>query len=222
MNARRSAMSTRLRGGSSPLSRAFSAISLALCCTVLTTGTSGASTQTVTETKYGLSFTLPAQWQRIPLTGSDVSGLLDLLSKADPSMRSSLTNEVKQAAKEGIKIFAIGPITNQFASNMNVIVEPQSTGPSMSGYFDELGVEVKLNLTNAGMKKITTSKVHWSQGDVLQATYTLHLASPKEAVKGIQDYVWHKGRIFVVTFSAAKLSTDLLVAKLVSQSWHWS
>ena len=190
--------------------------------TVLTAGTSGASTQTVKEAKYGLTFTLPSRWERIPLTGSDVSGLLDLITKSDPSMKGTLTTQVKQAAKEGIKIFAVGPITGQFASNMNVIVEPQVTGPSTPGYFDELGVEVKLNLTNAGMKEVKTTKVRWSQGDVVQATYTLHLTTLNASVKGIQDYVWHKGRIYVVTFSASTFATDKSVAKIVSNSWHWS
>lgn len=137
-------------------------------------------------------------------------------------MKGTLTTQVKQAAKEGIKIFAVGPITGQFASNMNVIVEPQVTGPSTPGYFDELGVEVKLNLTNAGMKEVKTSKVHWSQGDAVQATYTLHLATLNASVKGIQDYVWHKGRIYVVTFSVSTFATDKSVAKIVSNSWHWS
>jgi len=197
-------------------------VSLALLLTFLTAGTSGASSQTIKEPKYGLTFTLPNRWERIPLTGSDVSGLLDLLTKSDPSMKGTLTTQVKQAAKEGIKIFAVGPITGQFASNMNVIVEPQVTGPSTPGYFDELGVEVKLNLTNAGMKEVKTSKVHWSQGDAVQATYTLHLATLNASVKGIQDYVWHKGRIYVVTFSASTFATDKSVAKIVSNSWHWS
>ena len=155
------------------------------------------------------------------MTGNDISGLLDLVTKREPSLKSSLTAEVKQATKEGVKIFALGPIVNKFTSNINVIVEPQSTGPSTFGYFDQLGVEVKLNLASAGMKEIKTSKVHWSQGEVMQATYTLRLSSPTMSVKGIQDYVWHKGEIFVVTFSAAKLSTDESVASTVGRSWHW-
>jgi hypothetical protein len=136
-------------------------------------------------------------------------------------MRSALTTDVRQAVKEGITIFAFGPIVDRFASNINVIVEPQPSGPSTSGYFDELGVGVKLSLAGAGMKDISTSKVHWSQGTVLQATYTLHLASPSIAVKGVQDYVWHKGKIFVVTFSSAQLSTDTAAARVVGRSWHW-
>jgi hypothetical protein len=200
---------------------AFVPLFLALTVTLLTSGTSGASTKTVTDAKYGLSFNLPDQWQEIPLTGSDITGLLDLVTKADPSMKSSLTKEVKQAAKTGIKIFALGPISDDFASNLNVIVEPLAGGPSTAGYFDQLGLEAKLNLAGAGMKKIVTSKVHWSQGEILQAKYTLHLSTSKVSVQGIQDYVWHKGNIFIVTFSSSKLSTDKAVAKIVSRSWHW-
>jgi len=188
----------------------------------MSTGTSGASTHTVTLKKYGLMFTLPTHWQEIPLTGSDISGLLDLVTKADPSMKSSLTTEVKQAAKAGVKIFALGPIVKKFATNINVIVEPQPTGPSTAGYFDQLGVEVKLNLAGAGMKEIKTSKLQWPQGEVLQATYALHLSSPVMVVKGIQDYVWHKGKIFIVTISSLTLSADEAVAAVVGHSWHWS
>jgi hypothetical protein len=195
---------------------------LVAAVTILTTGTSGANTLTVKDAKYNLSFTLPDQWREIPLSGGDISGLLDLATKADPSMKSSLTAEVKQEAKAGVKIFALGPIVDQFASNVNVIVEPQAEGPSTPGYFNELGVEVKLNLASAGFKKLKTSKVHWSQGDVLQVTYTLHLATTSSLVKGVQDYVWHKGKIFIVTFSSSKLSVDKVVAQLVGQSWRWN
>ncbi len=201
--------------------RTLVGLCLATSISVLTTGTSGASTHVVKNAKYGLSFTLPRHWEQISLSGNDISGLLDFVAKADPSMRSALTTDVRQAVKEGITIFAFGPIVDRFASNINVIVEPQPSGPSTSGYFDELGVGVKLSLAGAGMKDISTSKVHWSQGTVLQATYTLHLASPSIAVKGVQDYVWHKGKIFVVTFSSAQLSTDTAAARVVGRSWHW-
>ncbi len=189
--------------------------------TFFATGTSGASSLTVKDAKYHLSFTLPDHWQQIPLTGGDISGLLALAAKADPSLKRSLTAEVKQETKSGVKIFALGPIVDQFASNVNVIVEPQVEGPATSGYFNELGAAVKLNLANAGFKKLETSKVHWSQGDVLQVTYTLHLASVSVLVKGIQDYVWHKGKIFIVTVSSSQLSTDKAVAQLLGRSWHW-
>jgi hypothetical protein len=194
---------------------------LTLSVILLTSDTSEASTQTVKVAQYNLSFALPSHWQQVALNGSDISGILDLVAKADPSMKHSLSTEVKQAAKEGIKIFAFGPIVDHFASNLNVIVEPQPSGPSTPGYFDQLGVEVKLNLANAGMKKISTSTVRWAQGEVLQATYSLHLVSPVIVVKGIQDYVWHKGRVFIVTFSSAKLSSDAAAAHLVGRSWHW-
>jgi len=187
-----------------------------------TSGVSGASVQTVKDAKYELAFSLPNGWRQIPLSGKDVSGLLDLVARSDPSMKSALTKEVKQAVRAGITIFALGPISNQFASNINVIVEPQSSGPSTSGYFDELGVEVKLNLASVGSKHISTSTVKWTQGKVLQATYTLHLSSPAVLVEGLQDYVWHKGKVFIVTFSSSKLSTDRTVAELVGRSWHWS
>ena len=139
--------------------RTFVTLALALSITVLATGTSGASKKLVKDMRYGFSFTLPDHWQQIPLTGNDISGLLDLATKADPSMKSSLTKEVKQAARSGVKIFALGPIINNFASNMNVVVEPLSSGPSTSGYFDELGAQVKLNLAGDGMKNAHTAAV---------------------------------------------------------------
>jgi hypothetical protein len=202
--------------------RSIVPLCLALSVTLLTSDTSGASSQTVTVKKYGLSFTLPRGWQQIPLTRSDVSGLLDEITKTDPSLKSALTTEVKKAASEGMKVFALGPIVDQFASNINIIVEPLADGPSTSDYYKELGVEVKLNLAETGMKSIHTSKVHWSQGNVLQATYTLHLASSSVTDKGVQDYVWHKGMVFIVTFSSSKLSIDESVAKVVARSWNWN
>jgi hypothetical protein len=79
---------------------------------------------------------------------------------------------------------------------------------------------VKLNLSGSGMKRVKTRTVHWSQGDVLQATYVLPLDSVM--VRGIQDHVWHKGKVFIVTFSSASVSVDESVAKAVGKSWHWS
>lgn len=203
------------------LLRTLVPLSLIATLTLLGTGTSGASSVTIKDAKYNLSFTLPGDWREIPLTGGDVSGLLDLATKADPSLKSSLTAEVKRETKAGVKIFVLGPISDEFASNLSVIVEPQAEGPSTSGYFDELGAEVKLGLAGSGFKKIETSKVHWSQGEVLQATYTLHLASTSVPVKGVQDYVWHKGKIFIVTITSGTLSADVAVAHQVGYSWHW-
>jgi hypothetical protein len=174
---------------------------LLLLGSAMLSGVSGASGRTVTDSKDGLAFTLPSHWQQIPLSGNDITGFLDIITKSDPSMKSALTTEVKQAATKGVRIFALGPIVQHFSPNINVIVERQSTGPSTPGFFDELGVQVKLTLTSAGLKHVTTSTAHWAKSKVVQATYSLQVASSSAPVEGLQLYVWHGGKIFIVTFS---------------------
>jgi hypothetical protein len=128
---------------------------------------------TVTDSKYGFSFSLPSGWEHIPLTGGDVSGLLDIITKNDPSMKCALSSDVKQEAHNGIKVFALGPISKNFASNVNVIVEGVSGLPSGSTYFDERGGEVKLELSGAGMNQVETSTVDLPFGKEMDSTYTL-------------------------------------------------
>lgn len=197
-------------------------LGLAVSLATMSSGVSGASSSVVKNSAYGFTFALPDHWQSVPLSGGDISGILDLMTKADPGLAGSLTTQVKRAVKQGIKVFVVGPISHHFASNINILAAPQSVGPSTSGYFDEIGVAVKVNLASSGMKNVVTSVVHWPQGRVLQVTYSFHLVVPHLLVEGLQDYVWHKGRIFVVTFSSTAMSTDRSIARVVGHSWRWT
>ncbi|MFI5035461.1 MAG: hypothetical protein ACHQFZ_04580 [Acidimicrobiales bacterium] len=182
----------------------------------------GAAGSKLTDSKYGFSFSIPPGWQKIPLTGGDISGLLDLLTKSDPTMKGALTNEVKQAAKQGIKDFAFGPISHNFASNINVIVEAASGPSSGSSYFDQAGVEVKISLTGFGMTNVKTSTVDLPFGKELQATYSLPKTLAPQWAYGLQLYLRHKLHLYIVTFSSSTLSRDRSTALQAERSWRWS
>ena len=181
-----------------------------------------ASGTTVLDAKDGFSFSLPSGWLQIPLTGKDVSGLLDAATKADPALKSTLSNQVQQYVKKGVKVFAIGPIVRRFASNVNVIVGPTTGLPSGAAYFDELGVQVKIGLATVGSQNIVTSKVKFARGTQLQATYSLPTALAKNPAYGVQLYIRHLGHLIVITFTSATLANSRLIAHEVESSWVWT
>jgi len=176
----------------------------------------------VHDAKYGFTFNLPAHWQSVPLSGGDVSGLLNLITKADPSMKAALSAQVTQAAKSGFRFFALGPIRNKFAPNINIIVEPVNGLPTGTSYYNEMGVEVKLNLVSAGLKNVRTGTVALSLGKVVEATYSLKTKLSASTAFGVQFYLPHKGHLFIVTFTSWSLATARSDSLTVGNSWGWS
>jgi hypothetical protein len=181
-----------------------------------------AASSSVTSTKYGYSFGLQSGWQQIPLTGGDISGILTTVTKADPALKTALGNEVKQDAKQGVQSFAVGPIVNGFASNINVIVESVSGLPSGSSYFNEMKLGAKTDLAKIGMLHVASSIIETPIGKEIQATYTLPAKLAPPGTVGLQIYLRHKSLFYIVTITASTQSSNLITAGVVENSWKWS
>ena len=199
------------------------ALLLALSGAVLVMGAaqSAATSTRVNESKYGFSFTLPPKWEQIPLNGRDISGILDQALKADPAMKGSMTKEVQAAAKNGIKFFAIGPVLDQFASNLNIIVTSSAGYPNNSSYYGIADSQIKINLTEAGFKDLKTSLVHLPFGKEIEATYELPSSLSGVPADGLQLYVKHKSHFEVITFTSHSSSVNQAAAEILEQSWKW-
>jgi hypothetical protein len=175
----------------------------------------------VTDAKAGFSFNLPKSWQQIPLTGADVSGLIGLATKSDPSLKGVLTNDVALATKQGLDVFALGPITNGVAANINVINDSASGLPSGKLYLDEMGFQVKLVLVKGGMRNVATSTVNLPFGKQVQATYNLPTKLASQGATGLQLYVKRKSHLIIFTITGASLSIVKSAAHVIENSWHW-
>jgi len=168
----------------------------------------GAAGTRVNETKYGFSFSLPAKWVSIPLNGVDISKILGKATKADPALKKGLTKEVKQAAKNAIKFFAVGPISNAFASNINIIVESSAGLPTGSSYFSLIEPQIKAQLTKDGFEGLQTAVVQLAMGKEITATYHLPTGVAGEFAQGFQLYVRHKSHVEIITFTSSAQSID--------------
>jgi hypothetical protein len=195
---------------------------LAMTTVAATTLPAGASGSKVHDVKDGFSFSLPSGWLQIPLTGRDVSGLLDAATKADPALKGALTTQVQQYVKKGVKIFVVGPIVRGEASNINAIVASSAGLPSGATYFDELGVQVKIGLSSIGGQHVVTSKVKFAKGTQLQATYSLPTSMIKNGAYGVQLYIRHLSHLIVITFTSATKADSKRIAREVEKTWTWS
>jgi hypothetical protein len=149
-------------------------------------------------------------------------GLLNKLTKDDPSLEASFTKEVKQAAKSTIKFFAIGPVQDQFASNLNVIITSSAGYPNNNSYFGIADSQIKVNLVEAGFKELKTSAVVLPPGKALQATYDLPLALSGVPAYELQLYIKHKTQIEIITFTSHSKPVNRSAARALEDGWKWN
>lgn len=207
-------MRTRIRG------RLLAPLAL-LAGLALASPPAGAAT-TVTEPQYGFSLSLPTHWRRVPLTGSDLTALLQAMRKQYPSLATALTAQVAQAAKHGIKLFAVGPPSHNFLPNINVGVQAVHAGATASQVDAELVAQLKIVLASSGATDLHVSSVATRLGRVVRASYVFDLKSPTPHVfDGVQLYTVHKGRLYVITCSAGARPQDLAIAAHVERTWRW-
>ena len=188
---------------------------------VAVTSPADASPTRILDAKDGFAFALPSTWLQIPLTGKDVAGLLDVATKADPSLATALSLQVQQDLKKGVKIFALGPIVGKFASNLNVIVESSAGLPSGAGSFDMLGVEVKIELASLGITHIATSQVKVAGSAQLAATYSPPVTMTKVGAYGEQLYIHHGPRLVIATVTSASQAQCRSTARAIASTWTW-
>lgn len=186
----------------------------------LLAGAPSAGAATVRDARDGFSFSLPSRWIQIPLSGADVSVLVKQATRVDPSLSNVLGAQVQQAIKQGLKVFAAGPVAGGFLPNLNVGVKP-ATGVIGVASYRALELQLKIVLRMAGMKAPHVAEVHLPVGTAVQATYMLHLSSLSRAAYGRQLYFVHNHRLYVVTCTAAKASQAAAIAHFVEVHWRW-
>jgi hypothetical protein len=184
-----------------------------------------ASATTVEELQYGFSFSLPAAWAEVPLSGALVDKFIRVAAKDDPRLEKALGNEVEQATKQHLKVLAVGPPTGGFFPNLNIGVEgsPSLSVGSLATLLPLLQAQVKELLSSIGARelKVFTTKLRF--GTAVEANYGFPLAAqPGHLAQGIQLYVVHGPRLYVLTFTAETQPQDVAVARVVEASWRWA
>jgi hypothetical protein len=190
---------------------------------VLAAGTANAgsgSGSAIHEPKYGFSLKLPSQWNKLPLDGSDITSLLNTATHNDPTLANALSTEVRQATKQGIKVFAIGPLLAGSVPNVSIATESSAGSPSGSVFPPAAAVQAKISLAQAGAEQIETSVVHNRLGSAAQVRYTLPLKTG--TVHGVQFYVRHTSRIVIITVTTLKAASSQSAARVMVNSWRWN
>jgi hypothetical protein len=186
----------------------------------LLAGAPSAGAATVRDARDGFSFSLPTRWVQIPLSGADVGVLVNEATRVDPSLSNVLGAQVQQAMKQGLKVFAVGPVAGGFLPNLNVGVKP-ATGMMAAASYPALELQLKIFLRMSGLKAPRVAEVHLPFGTAVQATYLLRLSGPSRSAYGRQLYFIHAHRLYVVTSTAAKASQAAAIEHFVAVHWRW-
>ena len=97
---------------------------------------------TVSVPQYGFSFSLLPKWTQVPLDAKDVDALVSATTKANPGLGNVLDQQALQAAEQGVKVFAIGPISADLFPDLEIAVVPAPAALT--------GVELRRGLVGRG------------------------------------------------------------------------
>ncbi|MHB1770155.1 MAG: hypothetical protein ACYCST_00140 [Acidimicrobiales bacterium] len=189
--------------------------------TALFVGAPMAGATTTAATQYGFSFSLPKRWTQIPLTRSDVGVLLKEASKLNPTFANILDAQVEQAAKQGLKVFAVGPAARGFLPSLSVAVKARAGVLSDPASFRLAELQLKIVLRVAGLQDPHIAEVHLPVGTAIQVTYALPLHGMPHPAHGRQLYFAHAARLYVLTCTAATSSQAEAVARYMEVHWRW-
>jgi len=182
-----------------------------------------AKTNPVNESQYGFSFSLPSNWRAVPLNSADAAALLNAAKNIDPALANVLDSQLVQAEKQGLKVYAVGPVTGTFFPNLNIGIESSAGSPTGQAFLSALDAVVKIDLTEAGVQNIRTSDVQLPMGRALKVTYRLPLKTTHSLIDvGEQLYLEHGAHIYVLTFSSLSLAQDQAVSLVVDNTWRWT
>jgi hypothetical protein len=202
-------------------SRVWFGIAVAgLTVPLLWSSTAGAAGPQVKEPKYGFTFTLPNSWKPVPLNGSDIKSLLNSATHEDPALTNALSNQVKAAVEQGVKVFAIGPLDNGAVPNVSIITAPAAGSPQGSAFPAAAIAQAKISLTSAGATGIKGAVVKNKMGDTAEVIYQLPLKTG--TVEGAQLYVQHKSRIVVMTVTTKSSASSQAAARTIVKGWKWT
>ncbi len=182
----------------------------------------GAATNRAVNSRYGFSFTLPSKWLTVPLNKSDFNGLLTTAEKRDPGLANELTNVEKNAASEGIKYFAVGPVSGGVNPNINVSVQSTDGAPSGSAFFSAMDSEVKIDWLRAGAVDLNTSVRTLPFAKALVIRYTVPKKLFGVVEHGTQWYLEHNNHVFIVTITSGTSLLNASTSSTIENSWKWS
>ena len=77
-------------------------------------------------------------------------GLPKQATKNDPSLTNGLSAQVRQAAAQGIKIYAIGPTSGAFIPNLNIAIESSAGQPTGQAFLSAIDADAKIELSEIG------------------------------------------------------------------------
>jgi hypothetical protein len=189
---------------------------------VISTSSWGAPGLVVKNPKDGFTFSLPPPWKQVPLSGNDIAYFLKEASKGNANLEKTMTTQVEEAIKAGIRTFAVGPIAGNFLSNISVIVESSKGAPSGNAFYTAAQAQLQVALVADGFTDLKLKVVHLPLGKALQATYDLTNKSLRVTTAGLQLYILHKSHVFIVTISTHSHSLDKTLLKRVGDSWRWT
>ncbi|MGB9111309.1 MAG: hypothetical protein WCF24_01110 [Acidimicrobiales bacterium] len=197
-------------------------LALALLATVGFVPAAGASAGvTVTEKQFGFSFSLPSRWVHVPLDSQDIGTILKEATKADPSLTNVLDAQVEQATKQGLKVFAVGPVADGYLPNLTVGVISSTGELTASAFIAEAAVQVKVLLAEAHAQHVVTSTAHLALGDALEVSCAFRLKTSNRSAEEVQLYIEHQSHVDVVTFTSLSQSEDQSLVRSVTNSWRW-
>jgi hypothetical protein len=186
---------------------------------VVTAFPAAAATGTrVTDSQDGFSLVLPSSWVQVSLNGNDIGAILGNAHKAAPGFNQAVTGDAQRAAKQGFKFFAVaavGEYGGAFYPNVNVGVYPGSLSTAL------LDAQVKIQLTQTGVKNIKTKSAHFASGPAIEATYNI-AATGGATLYGTQFYAPHAGNTYIVTFTDANKSSGAKIAAAAVSSWRYA
>jgi hypothetical protein len=196
---------------------------LAAAVGIWTALTVPAGATTVKATQYGFSFSLPPKWTQIPLDSSDIGAIIGQATKSDPSLKNVLDQQAVQASKKGLKVFAVGPVSNGFFPNLNIGITSTTAVPTGSAFISLMSADVKITLAEAGATQVKVGSHHLSLGQVVQVSYQVRLSLGSKAVSvhGLQFYAEHGTHLYVITISGTSLAQDQGIANVLESTWHW-
>jgi hypothetical protein len=202
-------------------SRVASILALSALLTLSSSALAAGADARVTDTKDGFTFLLAPKWIEVPLNGSNIKALLTQATKNDPSLKKSIDNQVKNAAKEGIKIFAIGPIANKFAANLNVGVESSAGAPTGAAFFSAVKSQEKSQLAAADIGDVHVRDVALPFANAVEVSYELPKSVAGVPASGLQVVFEHTTHVYFLTITSLTGTSNAQTLKDVASNWKW-
>jgi hypothetical protein len=184
---------------------------------------------TVTVAQYGFSFSLLPKWTQVPLDAKDVGALVSAATKANSGLGNVLDQQALQAAEQGVKVFAIGPISADLFPDLEIAVVPAPAALTASNFAAVWTAEVKILLAESGATHITvvTAQIP-TLGQTVDTTFERHLKTLSGGSllnRDLELCVERGGQIYVISVVSGGVpggaAEDQAVANELEHSWRW-